>query len=206
MKSKDYIISNLNSLIKLFPHIKLRYEYDSIFNNHIIEVSPSSFYNDNEVFSINEAEFYNIFGNKFPDESIVFISNDDVIEINNITYTAIGDHYFPAEYLNVSELNHLFKSSLIADNTKFSFSFSSHKESLSSQVNYLSDLNLISYLLIGTSAIGDNYEDISSFSSVGEPSFPQNDIINNLQSNSGININPPLIDDSDENYHYALAA
>lgn len=82
---KQFIIKEIDLLSEKFPFMSFRYGFDKLGIQHIIEVEP------NDVFKepiYMEAEF-NIqcaFIDLFPDEDLLFVSNDKYIQFEKIVY------------------------------------------------------------------------------------------------------------------------
>lgn len=93
MTSKEYIEKQIDTMVSLFSKIKVRYEFDSLASCHIIEISPLSFYKTE--FKANEFEFQVIseFLANFSEEGICFISEGDLIEIENPSIEKAGSLY-----------------------------------------------------------------------------------------------------------------
>lgn len=93
MKEKEFIIDIVKNLVKVFPSTKVRYENHLLSNTHFIEVVPSDFYKLNEEFLKWEEEAIFNFINQFPDQNISFISDDDIVGVENIDYEIKGELY-----------------------------------------------------------------------------------------------------------------
>ncbi len=82
--AKEFLIDNLNWLSELFPEIHIRYEIRN--NNHIIEVVPVSVFENDENYLKAEILLEKQFEQFFPDEEIIFISEDSLTRIKNAEY------------------------------------------------------------------------------------------------------------------------
>ena len=80
MKSKEFIKNSLNNLFDKFD-IKLRYEYRESTTSHLIEVIPLHVFEEDKDYMQAEFNFENEFEELFPNENIVFISEDSLTEI-----------------------------------------------------------------------------------------------------------------------------
>ncbi|MFA5327735.1 MAG: hypothetical protein WC384_08100 [Prolixibacteraceae bacterium] len=92
MTSKEYIKNRLQSLLKDFPQITFFYQFDDRTDLHQVLVEPSSEFRLNMEFRNDEADFIFDFDSLFFPESIVFISEDSLIRIDNpefIIYTPL---------------------------------------------------------------------------------------------------------------------
>lgn len=89
--AKDFLIENLNRISVLFPEINIRYEYRSNTNSHIIEVIPLSVFKNNDNYIMAEINLEESFEEQFPNEDLVFISEDSLTTINNAEF-AFGNN------------------------------------------------------------------------------------------------------------------
>ncbi len=83
MKSKEFIKEKLNELFAQFSDIKIQYEYRANTYSHLIEVTPLVFFKENKNYIALEAALEDEFESLFPNENIVFISEDSLSEIMN---------------------------------------------------------------------------------------------------------------------------
>lgn len=91
--SKDFVLAEINSIVKKFPFIRCRYEYNPLSVTHFIEISPKEFYEINENFTSEENRITMFFIEKFPHEDILFLTSGDYIKITKPIYVAIGKFY-----------------------------------------------------------------------------------------------------------------
>jgi len=82
--AKEFLIDNLNWLSESFPEINIRYEIRN--NNHIIEIVPVSIFENDENYLKAELLLEKQFEQLFPDEEIIFISEDSLTQIKNAEY------------------------------------------------------------------------------------------------------------------------
>jgi len=85
MNSKDFLLQELNKLAKKFPGVSFRYDHNSAFKEHVIEVSPESTYKSNELYGDAEYKISRIMMELFPMETVAFVGADSLIKINNVT-------------------------------------------------------------------------------------------------------------------------
>ena len=85
MTAKDFIIDRLNNLSTIFTDIKFRYEIRNEYN-HIIEVTPFHQYQENKDYLKAEADFENEFESSFPEDQIIFVSEDSLTQVKNVQY------------------------------------------------------------------------------------------------------------------------
>ncbi len=86
--SKEFVIKRIDEIAEALPQIQLRYEHREVHGEHIIEVSPKYLYEDDSEFEEHEISLYKDFIDLFPDETILVISSDDIIEVESLTHVA----------------------------------------------------------------------------------------------------------------------
>ncbi|TKG95207.1 hypothetical protein EYV94_10880 [Puteibacter caeruleilacunae] len=104
MNSRKFIETKLNELYSRFTEVKIRYEFRTNTNSHIIEIIPLSFFEENREYMSVEAEIEEEFETSFPNENILFVSEDSLTEV-------------------VSPMFELGYESIIFDNEEFSLEF-----------------------------------------------------------------------------------
>lgn len=82
MKSVDFLSNSLEILHDKFSKCNIRYEFISNTNVHLIEVTPVDFYN-NDLYINEELLLEEEFETLYPNEEIVFISEDSLNKIEN---------------------------------------------------------------------------------------------------------------------------
>lgn len=97
MKAQDLVIQGIETLSAMFSHISFKYGFDSTSNQHIIEIQPVSAYQTDDYIEAESGVILN-FIRQFPDEGILFISNNTYIQVTDPIYikyasisTKIGD-------------------------------------------------------------------------------------------------------------------
>ncbi|MFP4023086.1 MAG: hypothetical protein ACLFVR_01070 [Thiohalospira sp.] len=94
MSSKEYIKKNLEELVKNIKDIKLFYEFDDLSCIHTIKVLPKTFYDLNDEFVEFQSSIIEYFFKNFPNENILFISEDDnFVDIINPEFILTGEYY-----------------------------------------------------------------------------------------------------------------
>lgn len=83
MNAKEFLIKKLKELSSKFEDVKIRYEYRKNTYSHIIEVIPLAIFNNDEDYMLAESNLEDEFESLFPQEDIVFISEDSLTEIRN---------------------------------------------------------------------------------------------------------------------------
>lgn len=86
MNSKEYIIQNLNYLIEELPELSIRYKIDRNYKTHIIEISPTSIFYDNQAYREHELRIEDEFENSFAEENILFITTNSLNSIDNADF------------------------------------------------------------------------------------------------------------------------
>lgn len=93
MTSKEYIISKLESFITSFPQARVRYEHDADIDTHFVEILPNELYHLNESYIDWEEQLFDDFVEKFPGESIGFITDDAIVGLDNIDFEIYGEKF-----------------------------------------------------------------------------------------------------------------
>lgn len=83
MNSKEFLIERLKEMSSKFEDVKIRYEYRANTYSHIIEVIPLVFFDGDEQYMLAESNLEDEFESLFPQENIVFVSEDSLTEIKN---------------------------------------------------------------------------------------------------------------------------
>ncbi|MDR3188490.1 MAG: hypothetical protein LBT94_04810 [Prevotellaceae bacterium] len=94
--SKEYIISELKTLVKDFPNVRVRYEYDSRALVHCVEVVPREMYHSSDEYISWENEMTDRFIQRFSGQNVCFVSDDAYVGVKNAEFTLYGDSFAPA--------------------------------------------------------------------------------------------------------------
>jgi hypothetical protein len=94
MTSQEHIISCLNEFIVNFPQTRIRYDFDQLSDVHFIEVVPNSVYRLDEKYIAWENEMYDRFVALYPDQNVCFISDDALVELENVELVVTGSTLF----------------------------------------------------------------------------------------------------------------
>jgi len=86
MKSKEFLVKELTEISYRFENVQIRYEHRKNTFSHIVEIIPLVVFNNNEEYMNAEAYLEDEFERLFPQENIVFISEDSLTEIKNPDY------------------------------------------------------------------------------------------------------------------------
>jgi hypothetical protein len=84
MKSEDFLINHLNRISSVFPEIRIRYEHRRECLCHIIEIIPETVFHDDLDYIKTESDLESEFEKLFPDEEIIFITADSLLEIKEV--------------------------------------------------------------------------------------------------------------------------
>jgi len=95
MEAKDYIIKELESFIKKFSKVRVRYDYDENAIVHTIEVLPNEVYHLDKDYIEWECEMFDKFISMYPNENICFISDDALVGIEKEIFVKEGIDYAP---------------------------------------------------------------------------------------------------------------
>jgi len=86
MKSLEYIKRNLGEIVKNFPDMSFKCKYDKMTKTHIIDVQPIEYYKNNDQYALQQFNLRKDFDNKFFPESILFISDESLINVTNYDF------------------------------------------------------------------------------------------------------------------------
>lgn len=82
MTSQEYIYNRLNFLVEKFPSLIFKYKFDDAEITHIIAVEPLKEYDENKEYLEAESDFVYEFENKYLPETIMFVSLNSLIQVN----------------------------------------------------------------------------------------------------------------------------
>lgn len=82
---KKFIIKEIQKLSEKFPHVSFKYGFDKLGAQHLIEVEPETAYKTEEYMDA-EFDIVDQFICKFPEDEILFISNNKYIKIEKVVY------------------------------------------------------------------------------------------------------------------------
>ena len=133
MRATDFIKNKLNDLIENFPQMKVSYKFDDFANSHFIEVLPAKVFKDNSVYSEYETQLIIDFISEFPNEEIVFVTKNDLIEITNPLFVKEG-YLFNNEILFWN--SNIWSNNLISD---FNFNFEALSNKTINSIDLISD-------------------------------------------------------------------
>ena len=80
-ESQLFLRNNLNKIFLKLDNVEISYEFRGLSNTHIIEVKPNSIYSNCIEYIDMEIELEEEFMMKFPEEEILFISEESLTSI-----------------------------------------------------------------------------------------------------------------------------
>lgn len=89
LTSINFITNELKSLHNKFTRSNIRYEFCGATNTHLVEVTPLEFYNS-ETYMEAELDLEDLFFANFPNEDLVFISEQSLSKINEPIFELFG--------------------------------------------------------------------------------------------------------------------
>ncbi|MBD0403201.1 hypothetical protein [Flammeovirga sp. EKP202] len=138
MEAKEYIEKKISNLVTNFPQLKVSYEIDSYSSSNYIKVLPGkSFYNDKD-YQKFETEFIMEFIERYPNEEIVFVSDNCLIDVSNPIYLVEGDFY--------EQKSFAFSTNIWSDNIELDFNLTLKKSMNEIFENYNSLNNIANQL------------------------------------------------------------
>lgn len=167
MEAKEFIYQELKKFVKHFPKTRIRYEYDDSAMVHVVEVLPNEVYNLDNDYIQWENNFWEQFVLKFPAENICFISDDDVIGIENHEFIFEGLEFAP---ITSRETKNLFSTNVFQNvNQLFNkFTYTDKMEYKFSEIN-IPKFDKTNNLLMATDIIKNEME--YKFSEIDIPKF-----------------------------------
>lgn len=93
MNIKDYIIEKINDLVVIFPFLKVSYQIDNYSKSNYIKVLPKESFNNDEDYQKHETNLIIDFITNYPEEEIVFVSEDCLIEVTEPIYETEGKSF-----------------------------------------------------------------------------------------------------------------
>ncbi|QRR02412.1 hypothetical protein [Dyadobacter sandarakinus] len=83
--SQSLVIELIDELYAADNSMSFQYAFDALSNQHIIDVAPSRVFKEAE-YMLAEVKATKKFISNFPDEGILFVSNDPYIKVENPVY------------------------------------------------------------------------------------------------------------------------
>jgi len=82
-EAKAFLKFNLKKIFLELENVEISYEFRASTNTHIVEVKPNSVYKTCEKYINREIELENSFYESFPNETLLFISEDSLTKIKS---------------------------------------------------------------------------------------------------------------------------
>lgn len=86
MTAREFIINRLEYLTALCDEVSVRYEDHAVSHSHFVEIIPQSAYDADNTYLEWENETMLEFINKFPLETLSFISEDALVKIDMVDF------------------------------------------------------------------------------------------------------------------------
>lgn len=83
MNPKDFIKNRLRNIYETVKSINIKYEYREFEDAHLIEVTPLSEFNTNEVYNEMERDLLFDFNDSFFPSTILFVSEDSLNKVTS---------------------------------------------------------------------------------------------------------------------------
>jgi hypothetical protein len=93
MTDKEYIINIIDELTTKFTNIKVEYEYEKMEKTHYLQISPGSFFEEDNDFISEELRIVKEFDEMFKDVSIGFLSGNTISPLQSPEITKTGINY-----------------------------------------------------------------------------------------------------------------
>ena len=90
MKSKIYIKEELKKIYQSIDNIFIKYEFRRSISTHIVEITPLTIFESDKNYINLEIDLEENFQKLFPEEEIIFVSNDSLITVNNSEFEFTG--------------------------------------------------------------------------------------------------------------------
>lgn len=118
MTTIDYIVTGLSLLVTRFPLLTFKYAYKKDCSTHVILVEPLNEFEENDLYLEAESDFVFNFENRFVQESILFVSDNSLIKVEQPEYTIrSGQLVFTCE-LKQEIPNFIYESEMNAGETE----------------------------------------------------------------------------------------
>lgn len=101
---KNFIIQEIEKISEKFPQISFKYGFDKIGKQHLIEIEPVTEFNNEEYMDL-ELNTIDLFIYKFPEDEILFISNNKYINIEKVVYKKEGAIQVADELIAISNIH-----------------------------------------------------------------------------------------------------
>jgi len=99
--STDWLTDKLQELHQALSYLNIKYEYRKNMQLHIVGVTPLQHYKGDKSYIDKEIELETLFEQMFPNEEIVFVSDDSLIQVENpilILESIMYDYSYGKDY------------------------------------------------------------------------------------------------------------
>ncbi len=110
---KEIIYNKLNDIVEIVPTIKIEYKYIGATNDHFIKVYPCNDFKSNEVYLEKETDVLLEFAENYPYESLVFLTENDNLDIEYPEKVFIGKMYNSS--INIKTFSNLITKNSVID-------------------------------------------------------------------------------------------
>jgi len=90
MNAQSYIKNKIQELVEKFPQLKAGYSFEPLTMAHYIKIEPSKEFNQNNDYIAFETDFILSFIDRYPFEEIVFITEEDIIDLEDPSFIVEG--------------------------------------------------------------------------------------------------------------------
>lgn len=84
MTSLNFLKERLQEIVNNFNDVTISYEYLEYSNTHIVELYPVEIFENDKRYMELEVSLENDFNNLYPNEEIVFVSENSVTRVENV--------------------------------------------------------------------------------------------------------------------------
>jgi len=103
MNANEFVIEKIKVIVELFPFTSCRYQFDEFSQSHYIEVIPKHYLEISEEFTSFQCDVISEFMDEFPNESVSFITEGDLVEVTDSLFSASGKCYYRAKLVSYPE-------------------------------------------------------------------------------------------------------
>lgn len=92
MEEKDFIIEKLKELSNIFSFVRIRYVFDELYSQHVIEVCPDLVYSSSE-FAKKQIELEIALINEYPSIEVLFVTEGHDLNLPNFDFVISGSKH-----------------------------------------------------------------------------------------------------------------
>ncbi|QBZ98255.1 hypothetical protein [Flavobacterium sangjuense] len=150
-EATNFLKEELFALYNTHKYLEIRYEFDSIIDTHIIEVKPVHCFEKDRQFADKQIVLEEKFRNLFPQEDILFITENILIKVENpILELGVSNHVLVGEIFNSPVKARRYSPSQLICNSAVlaeppsEYSYNTHKEKDPKNIGSFSFFNTLS--------------------------------------------------------------